>query len=81
MLAGKGPKDCLRAFRGHGVHDVRLVLRVYSVLSALLVVVLTTPLGRVKSRTLLLTSLTTAVILIPALPGLWVLRWSAWVIG
>ncbi|WP_456467239.1 hypothetical protein [Methanopyrus sp.] len=49
------PKDCLRSFRGHGVHDVRLVLRVHSVLSALLVVVLTwTPLGRVKSRTLLL---------------------------
>lgn len=51
-------------------------------LSVLLVVVLTwTPLGRVKSRTLPLTSLTTAVILIPALPGLWVLRWGAWMIG
>ncbi len=70
VLAGKGPKDCLRAFRGHGVHGVRLVMRVYSVLSALLVVVLTwTLLGRVKSRALLLALLTTTVMLIPVDTG------------
>jgi hypothetical protein len=54
------------------------MLRVYQMLSVLLVVVLTwTPLGRVKSRTLPLTTAVTH----PVLPGLWVLRWSAWVVG
>jgi len=50
VLAGKGPRDCLHAFREHGVHNVRPVLEVYSALSALPVLALTwTLLGKVRT--------------------------------
>ncbi|MEO2241228.1 MAG: hypothetical protein ABGY09_04070 [Euryarchaeota archaeon] len=82
VLAGKSPKDCLHAFREHGIYNVKIVLTVYSALSALLVLALTWTLrGRVSARTLLLASLTTTAILIaPVIMGLWILKWGAWVV-